>query len=919
MIVEGKPELGLQQHQQEAYTAITNAYKTRNKASVVIPTGCGKSFISLQLMIDNKDKNILFMAPTNAIKDQMYRYIAKYIIGEEPTNERPAKMIAEEQFPNLKIILYPSLLRMKNEIMENLNPDIIIMDELHRTGADKWGEKIDDLINMNPNAKILGLTATPDRMDDKNIVDDLFSGNVDYELTLIDAIRKGIVQAPNYVKCDYSLRDSLESIKTAIEQCSNPQTKKELQERYDKMRKIVEHAEGIPALFAKNMTRKDGKYIVFCKDKQHMDELIEASKEWFTNIDTDPEIYSVYSGEGYSEKVNKNTIKSFEYSKSKHLKLLFSVDMLNEGLHVEDISGVIMLRPTDSRIIYLQQLGRALSSDTSREKTIVFDLVNNYLKNNLDAEINQIKHRTGDFEGNTTNIGGSEGKSPTEDIDIFRIQGETKEFLELFNEVQGILGHNDHLTNALNIRTWMEQLKTTKPPSSIAKDFEEKRLGIALSNIRQKLIKPYQQIKTEEEKLQFENDHPEFKEIFEIVNWIDENNISSHLINARQIKLWMEEKNSNKPPRLRCDDKEEQRLGIALQSIRLRLLNPYLQIEDEEKKLQFENDHPELQEVMQTVSWIDEHNLSPNLINARAIKIWMETHKTTKSPSAASKDAEEKRLGTALTELRRNLIKPYMQLETEEKKLEFLEKHPEIEEVIEIISWIDTNKVNPNLANMREIKAWMEERKTTKPPSSNSKDKEEKRLGSALGNIRQKLIKPYQQIKTEEEKRRFEQEHPEFIEIMEIINWIDENNISPYLLNARNIKQWVEQNQWTKLPSRSSKVGGVEKELGKKLGYIRQDFISVYMKLQTEQERELFREKHPEIDEVMSIVSELDMQCGNTKQKELAILIRQDLEKRQLLEEARKLEASYKMQLANSRDNGIETQEENIGVDFDEQ
>ena len=919
MIVEGKPELGLQQHQQEAYTAITNAYKTRNKASVVIPTGCGKSFISLQLMIDNKDKNILFMAPTNAIKDQMYRYIAKYNIGEEPTNERPAKMIAEEQFPNLKIILYPSLLRMKNEIMENLNPDIIIMDELHRTGADKWGEKIDDLINMNPNAKILGLTATPDRMDDKNIVDDLFSGNVDYELTLIDAIRKGIVQAPNYVKCDYSLRDSLESIKTAIEQCSNPQTKKELQERYDKMRKIVEHAEGIPALFAKNMTRKDGKYIVFCKDKQHMDELIEASKEWFTNIDTDPEIYSVYSGEGYSEKVNKNTIKSFEDSKSKHLKLLFSVDMLNEGLHVEDISGVIMLRPTDSRIIYLQQLGRALSSDTSREKTIVFDLVNNYLKNNLDAEINQIKHKTGDFEGNTTNIGGSEGKSPTEDIDIFRIQGETKEFLELFNEVQGILGHNDHLTNALNIRTWMEQLKTTKPPSSIAKDFEEKRLGIALSNIRQKLIKPYQQIKTEEEKLQFENDHPEFKEIFEIVNWIDENNISSHLINARQIKLWMEEKNSNKPPRLRCDDKEEQRLGIALQSIRLRLLNPYLQIEDEEKKLQFENDHPELQEVMQTVSWIDEHNLSPNLINARAIKIWMETHKTTKSPSAASKDAEEKRLGTALTELRRNLIKPYMQLETEEKKLEFLEKHPEIEEVIEIISWIDTNKVNPNLANMREIKAWMEERKTTKPPSSNSKDKEEKRLGSALGNIRQKLIKPYQQIKTEEEKRRFEQEHPEFIEIMEIINWIDENNISPYLLNARNIKQWVEQNQWTKLPSRSSKVGGVEKELGKKLGYIRQDFISVYMKLQTEQERELFREKHPEIDEVMSIVSELDMQCGNTKQKELAILIRQDLEKRQLLEEARKLEASYKMQLANSRDNGIETQEENIGVDFDEQ
>ena len=777
------------------------------------------------------------------------------------------------------------------------------------------GEKIDDLINMNPNAKILGLTATPDRMDDKNIVDDLFCGNVDYELTLVDAIQKGIVQAPNYVKCDYSLRDSLESIKTAIEQCSNPQTKKELQERYDKMRRIVEHAEGIPALFAKNMTKKDGKYIVFCKDKQHMDELIESSKEWFANIDTNPEIYSVYSGEGYSEKVNKNTIKSFEASKSKHLKLLFSVDMLNEGLHVEDISGVIMLRPTESRIIYLQQLGRTLSSDTSREKTIVFDLVNNYLKNNLDAEINQRKHITGDFKGNTTNIGGLDGKSLTEDIDIFRIQGETKEFLELFNEVQGILGHNDHLTNALNIKTWMEQRKTIKPPSSISKDFEEKRLGIALSNIRQTLIKPYLQLKTEQEKKIFEEEHPEFKKIFEIINWIDENNISLHLINARQIKFWMEEKNSNKPPRLRCNDKEEQRLGTALQSIRLRLLNPYLQIVDEEEKLKFENKHPELQEVMQIVNWIDGRNLSPNLVNARDIKIWMQTHKTTKSPSAVSKDAEEKRLGTALTELRRNLIKPYMQLETEEEKLEFSEKHPEIDEVLQIINWIDTNKVNPNLTNVRNIKAWMEERKTTKPPSSNSKDKEEKRLGRALGNIKRTLVKTYMQLGTQE-KEEFEQEHPEFREIMEIINWIDENNISPYLINARDIKQWVEQNQFAKLPSRSSKAVEEERELGKKLSYIRQDLIGTYMKLQTEQEREIFREKHPEIDKVMSIISELDIQCGNAKQKELAILIRQDLEKRKALQEAKKLEKDYIEQLAIRKANVIETQEQ--GVDINE-
>ena len=112
--------------------------------------------------------------------------------------------------------------------------------------------------------------------------------------------------------------------------------------------------------------------------------------------------------------------------------------MLNEGLHVEDISGVIMARPTDSRIIYLQQLGRALSSDTSRNKTIVFDLVNNYLKNNLDAEINRRTNGSKIINGDGAGIGGGED-TEIEDLDTFRIQGETKEFLELLNEVQGII------------------------------------------------------------------------------------------------------------------------------------------------------------------------------------------------------------------------------------------------------------------------------------------------------------------------------------------------------------------------------------------------------------------------------------------------------------------------------------------------
>ena len=292
----------------------------------------------------------------------------------------------------------------------------------------------------------------------------------------------------------------------------------------------------------------------------------------------------------------------------------------------------------------------------------------------------------------------------------------------------------------------------------------------------------------------------------------------------------------------------------------------------------------------------------------------MKEHSTTKPPSAASRDDEERKLGLALTDIRRKLIKPYMLLQTEEEKMQFEDEHPEIHKVNSIINEIDRNNISPNLANIREVKAWMDERKTTKPPTSNSKDDEEKRLGGALQRIRQGLVKPYLQLETDEERLQYEEEHPELQEVLEIVNWIDENNISPYLVNARLIKEWVKKQTEQHLPRRSRNIEGEEKELAKKLGNIRQDLIKPYMALQTEEERTSYRGQHPELDEVMSIISELDIQCGNKKQQELAILIRQDLEKRKALQEARKLEQEYEKQLSARETKDMQEQ----GVDFNE-
>ena len=688
MIKNGQQELELQEHQQDAYNAVQKTYEQGNRAAVVIPTGCGKSFIALKLMKDNKDKNILFLAPTIAIKNQMYNYIAKYIVGEEPTSERPARIIAKEHFPNLEIRLYQTLLKVSDENMEKYHADIIIMDELHRTGAEKWGEKVNTLLEKNPNAKILGLTATPERMDEQNVIDKLFEGNISYELTLVEALRRRILKSPQYVKCDYALGEYIEGLKEAIDSCSDEKTKSELQKKVEQMRRIVEEAEGIPELFKNNIQKKDGKYIIFCKDKEHMELLQSKVSEWFGEIDSKPETYSVYSGK--TERKNNEDIKKFETSKSEHLKLLFCVDMLNEGVHIEGVSGVIMARPTDSRIVYLQQLGRALSSDPSGEQTIIFDLVNNYVKNNLDAEVNgrneDISH------GNKENtIIGEKGekseKSQSGDIDIFKIQGETLKFLELLEEINGITGRSTYLKNAEAILEWIKRQENPKLPSADSKNEEEKKLRNALNSIRTHLIKPYMEKTTDEEREKFREKHPEVDDVRKIIKEIDIST-ATYYLNAQRILEWIKRQENPKKPSKLSENEEEKKLGNALSSIRTYLINPYMEKTTNEEREEFREKHPEIDDVRKIIKEID-ISTSTHYLNAQRILEWIKCQENPKKPYSKSKNEEEKKLGTALQNIRSQLIKPYMEKPTDEEREQFREEHPETDAVLEIVSDID--------------------------------------------------------------------------------------------------------------------------------------------------------------------------------------------------------------------------------------
>lgn len=349
----------LYEHNKDAYEKVKGMFQNENRCSVIHPTGTGKSYIALKWILDNKDKRCVYVTSHLAIKDQLERTI------------RDNNLSLEKDFPNLEIITYSKLLK-ENDI----DADMIVLDEFHRGGAPKWREALDGFLEKNKDAKVLGLTATPVRYLNRNrdMSDEIFYGNVASHITLPKAIAEGILPPPKYINAIYSFKEDIEKLERKISRVPDEEEKKELEDKLKLAKRTIEKAETLDDIFEKYMNKENGKYLVFCRDIDHLNEMKEEANNMFSKINTNMETYYIHSLE--DEEQNKYTLDRFHYVKDDKLKLLYSVGMLNEGVHVEDIDGVIMLRPTSSPILYQQQLGRALTTGKIHE-SLVFDVVNN--------------------------------------------------------------------------------------------------------------------------------------------------------------------------------------------------------------------------------------------------------------------------------------------------------------------------------------------------------------------------------------------------------------------------------------------------------------------------------------------------------------------------------------------------------------
>ena len=455
----------LMPHNQQAYTKVKEMLKKENKAAIIQPTGTGKSYIALKLIEEKSDKKIIYLSPSKAIMHQL----KKNMINEGVS------------FKNLTRCTYQKLTALNKSGQLNLEADIIILDEFHHCGAEEWGKAVEELIKQNPQAKILGLSATPIRYFDGNIdmAEELFGENIAIEMTFAEALDKGILPEFEYVCAMYESKGQLFKLKEKIENSKiTPTNKKEAQKLFNELAKqINSQTENLPEILEKHMTNKNGKYMIFCSNIEEMHKKIKEAPEIFRKVNPNIKIYNVSSVEDYRD--NQRILRKFENDNDENsLKLMFSVNMLNEGYHIPDTDGIIMMRPTKSPIVYTQQIGRALTTCNTKRKPVIIDLVDNF------DSIRVIEEATKQWKKNSR----KSNRNNTENKTRFKIIDYTKRIFEISEKIVKLTGVS-RLKVSEKIDLFERYLKE-HPNETIHSDtiYEGYNIGVFLIQIRQAII-----------------------------------------------------------------------------------------------------------------------------------------------------------------------------------------------------------------------------------------------------------------------------------------------------------------------------------------------------------------------------------------------------------------------------------------------
>lgn len=206
------------------------------------------------------------MTPLSAVEQNRLR---TYVLSKVVIWLSPSEYIFKTQIENLKrqapdislanvhFYTYAKLMCCATEELEaiaGLNPTYIILDEFHRVGAECWGASTLELLKLCPDAKILGLSATNIRYLDNNrdMAEELFDGHIASEMTLGEAIVRGILPAPKYVTTVYQYQKELTRYQNRIDNLRSAGIQDVNQKYLDALRRALEKADGLDEVFARH-------------------------------------------------------------------------------------------------------------------------------------------------------------------------------------------------------------------------------------------------------------------------------------------------------------------------------------------------------------------------------------------------------------------------------------------------------------------------------------------------------------------------------------------------------------------------------------------------------------------------------------------------------------------------------------------
>lgn len=343
--------------QQEALGAISSLRSRGERRAIVISaTGTGKTILSALDVRQVSPQRMLYVVHREQILD---RAISEYqrVLGAPPSDF--GKLTGSAKHVDRRFTFATIQTLSRRDVLDEIQRDAfdyILIDEVHRAGAETYRRVIE---HFEP-AFLLGMTATPERTDGFNLFE-LFDYNVAYEIRLGKALEAGMLAPFHYYGVTDVLLDSGEPLGADTD----------LSRLISDIR--VDHILRAIETYGQAGLRPRG--LIFCS---RVDEARKLSEQLNSARLRGSPLKTVALSGTDTPETRERAVDALERGE---LDYILTVDVFNEGVDIPSVNQVIMLRQTQSAIVFVQQLGRGLRLNPAKEYLVVIDFIGNYANN----------------------------------------------------------------------------------------------------------------------------------------------------------------------------------------------------------------------------------------------------------------------------------------------------------------------------------------------------------------------------------------------------------------------------------------------------------------------------------------------------------------------------------------------------------